>query len=94
MTTVRIEPNYKVTIPKNEREALGLKVGEEITITVHRSESLPTYTPTKRELAAIEKGREEMRKGQYYTLEQFREQLLGSPNKKARAKKPPSRTTA
>lgn len=75
MPTVRIEPNYKVTIPKDERDALGLKVGEEITITVHRPEALPTYTPTKRELAAIEKGRAEIRKGNFYTLDELRASL-------------------
>ena len=87
MPTVRIEPNYKVSIPKDTRDSLGLKVGDEVQITLRPAKAPATYTPTARERRAIEKGREEMKKGNYYTLDEFRIALLGSPYKKARTKK-------
>ena len=43
------------------REALRVYFGTE--------RSIPTYTPTKAELDAIRKGREEIRRGEYYTLD-------------------------
>ena len=97
MPTVRIEPDYKVTIPKAARASLGLKVGEEVeTLTSKDSitfRKAKTYTPTPRELAAIRKGRAEIRKGNYYTLDEFEHWLLGSDRQKARAKKSPARGT-
>ncbi|MBI3798799.1 MAG: AbrB/MazE/SpoVT family DNA-binding domain-containing protein [Deltaproteobacteria bacterium] len=97
MPSVRIEPNYKVTIPKDARASLGLKVGEEVeTLTSKDSitfRKAKTYTPTPRELAAIRKGREEIKKGNFYTLDEFETWLLGSNRQKARAKKSPAPTT-
>ena len=52
-----------------------------------------TYTPTPAELRAIEKGRAAMRRGQYYTLDEFRTHL-GDTGKKARTKKRPTRASA
>jgi Arc/MetJ-type ribon-helix-helix transcriptional regulator len=50
------------------------------------------YTPTKAELRAIEKAREEMGKGDYLTLDEFSKQLLGGAGQKARAKRTEART--
>jgi hypothetical protein len=64
---------------------LGLKVGEEVetithkdSITFRRAKPTNSYTPTKRELAAIEKGRAEIKKGNYYTLDELRTSLAGN----------------
>ena len=48
--------------------------------------ALPTYTPTARELRAIEKGRAEMRRGNYYTLNELDAFLERSRRSKRRAK--------
>jgi AbrB family looped-hinge helix DNA binding protein len=92
MPTTRIEPNYKVTIPKEARDSLGLEVGEEVetithkdSITFRRVKTVRSYTPTKRELAAIEKGRAEIRRGEYYTLDELRASLARH-HRKASAK--------
>ena len=52
-----------------------------------------TYTPTPAELRAIEKGRAAMRRGQYYTLDEFRTHL-GGTGTKARPKKRRARASA
>ena len=91
MPTVRIEPDYKVTIPKAARVSLGLKVGEEVeTLTDKDSitfRKAKTYTPTPRELTAIRKGREEIKKGNSYTLDELRASLE-RPHRPPRAKTP------
>ena len=91
MQTVKIEPHYKISIPKKARESLGLKIGDEVKITLRPAKAQTTYTPTARERRAIEKGREEIRKGNSYTLNEFRDWLLGSPRKEAGAKKSQAR---
>jgi predicted transcriptional regulator len=52
------------------REALRVYFG-----TAH---SLPTYTPTKAELEAIRKGRQGIRRGEYYTLDELHASLAGN----------------
>lgn len=42
-----------------------------------RVAKLPTYTPTQRELAAIRKGREQMRRGEFVTLDELFKNLEG-----------------
>lgn len=37
MTTVTVSPKYQVVIPKNIREAIGLKVGESLQIIQYGS---------------------------------------------------------
>ena len=50
------------------REALRLYFNPELAARIAR---LPVYTPTAAELRAIETGRAEMRRGEYYTLDEF-----------------------
>ncbi len=50
------------------------------------------YAPTKAELKAIKIGREQMKKGEYLTLDEFKQQLLGGARQKARAKRTKART--
>jgi Arc/MetJ-type ribon-helix-helix transcriptional regulator len=69
---------------------------EEVRKREHRSRSelvrealrtyLRTYTPTASELRAIEKGRAEMRRGQYYTLNELDSLLARSRRSKRRPK--------
>jgi predicted transcriptional regulator len=63
-----------------------------------RAAKLPVYTPTKRELREIRKGREEMRRGEYLTLDEFDNWLMGSSAPKAGREKSqtraPTRTRA
>lgn len=112
MPLTKVGPKYQVTIPKEAREALRIKVGDLVEATVEeqtvvlrpkvvldrapleRARSLPIYTPTRRELREIEQGREAMRRGKYYTLDEFSEWLLGRSGKKARPKRPPARPKA
>ena len=49
------------------------------------------YSPTPRELAAIQKGRAEIRRGEYYTLDELRASL-DSPHLKTRSKATRPRT--
>jgi predicted transcriptional regulator len=56
-----------------------------------RIEQVPAYRPSARELEEIKKGREEMRKGEYFTLDELRTRLLESPRKKVRTKKSSTR---
>ena len=51
------------------------------------------YTPTRDELRAIEQGRAAIRRGNYFTLKEFRA-YVGGESKKARAKKRPPRASA
>ena len=57
-------------------------------------EKVSVYLPTKRELEQIKKGREEVRRGAYFTLDEFRTRLLASPSQKVRRKKSSARAKA
>jgi len=100
MPTVRIEPNYKVTIPKAARAFLGLKIGEEVetmtskdSITFRKAKTARSYTPTPRELAAIRKGREEIRRGEYLSIDEFFKHLdVDSQHPPSRAKNSQARS--
>ena len=50
------------------REALRLYFNAELAARIAR---LPVYTPTKRELRELEKGRQERRRGEFLTLDEF-----------------------
>src|SRR5262245_54681923 len=52
------------------------------------------YPPTPRELRSIEKGRAAMRRGRYYSLDEFRAWLLRGARPKARAEKPAARPSS
>ena len=55
---------------------------------------LQAYKPTARELEEIKKGRNEMKRGEYFNLDEFRTWLLGRPRKKTSTKKPSARPKA
>jgi predicted transcriptional regulator len=52
-----------------------------------------TYAPTAAERRAIERGRAAIRRGHYYTLDEFRTHL-GHSGSKARTKRRPARASA
>jgi len=72
------------------REALRLYFSPELAARIAR---LPVYTPTKRELRDIEKGRAEIRRGEYLTPDEFFRGLVGRPQG-ARPKSRRTRTKA
>ena len=55
--------------------------------------TLPMYTPSSRELEAIKKGRAEIRRGEFSTLDDI-QLSVGSHPRKARAKKARSRRSS
>ena len=64
------------------REAMRLGFEPKLALRIAR---MPVYTPTARELRALEKGRAEMARGEYVTVnELFRD--FDRPRGKARAK--------
>lgn len=58
-----------------------------------RIRSLPVYTPTRREIREIKRGRAAMARGEYYTLNEFF-RALDRTRGKARRKGPGARSTA
>ncbi len=70
---------------KTEHRTRSELIREALRVYFARIQSLPVYTPTRRELRAIEQGREEMRRGQVLTLDELFRNLAG-PRGKARAK--------
>jgi hypothetical protein len=81
-------------VRRREHRTRSELIWEALRVYFDRLRAVPVYTPTRRELREIEKGREAMRRGEYYTLDEFREWLLGSPRKEARAKKLKARAKA
>jgi AbrB family looped-hinge helix DNA binding protein len=89
MPTVRIEPNYKVTIPKEARDSLRLKVGDVVEATISDKEVIlrrKASVATPSEVRELERARREHERGEYIPLEQYLH-ALGSTARKARAKK-------
>lgn len=72
-------------VRKAEHRTRSELVREALRVYFNRIQSLPVYTPTRRELREIEKGREEMRRGESLTLDELFRDLAG-PRGKARAK--------
>jgi len=81
-------------VRKAEHRTRSELVREALRAYFNARRILPTYTPTPEELRAIEKGRAAIRRGQHYTLDEFRAYLLGAAGKKAGAKKRPARASA
>jgi len=67
-------------IRKREQRTRSELIREALRVYFGAARTLPVYTPTARELRAIEQGRATLRRGEYYTLDEFRDWLLGSPN--------------
>jgi len=87
----RVRKTEQRTRSELVREALRLYFNPGLAARIAR---LPVYVPTKQELREIEKGRAAMRRGDYYTLDEFHTWLLGRPGPKARPKKRPARAQA
>lgn len=81
-------------VRKSEHRTRSELIREALRAYFNARRGFPTYTPTAAELREIEEGRTAMRRGQYYTLDEFRAWLLGSQGKKARAKKRSARASA
>ena len=81
-------------VRKTEHRTRSELVREALRAYFHARRTFPTYAPTAAELRAIEKGRALMRRGQYYTRDEFRAWLLGDTGKKAGAKKRSARASA
>ena len=86
MTTIA-KSQAELIVPANLQRRAGIKPGDKlkfrvaprmITITV---EPPSTYKPTKAELAAIRKGRAEIRRGESVTLQQLLNDLDTHPRK-------------
>src|SRR6266851_6595367 len=63
-------------VSKREHRTRSELVREALRVYFNRAldariASLPVYTPTPRELRAIEKGRAAMKRGEYYTLDEL-----------------------
>lgn len=48
-----------------------------------RANAPKEYAPTASEVKAIERGRKQMNKGEYFTLDEFKQQLVGDPRPKS-----------
>ncbi|MBI3589063.1 MAG: hypothetical protein HY093_01460 [Candidatus Liptonbacteria bacterium] len=78
-----------ITIPKEidknkELVAIPRKAYEEFLVWQEKIGSIKTYTPTKAEIKAIEKSREEFRKGNYITWEALKNELANSRRSKSK----------
>lgn len=74
------------TVRKKEHRTRSELVREALRVYFGKR-ALPVYTPTPRELAAIRKGREEIRRGEYFTVDELFQHLnVDSHRTKERAK--------
>lgn len=72
-------------VRKTENRTRSELVREALRVYFNRARNLPVYVPTRRELDELEKGRQEMRRGEFLTVDElFRH--LESPRPKARSK--------
>ena len=72
---------------KREHRTRSELVREALRVYFGVARTLPVYTPTARELREIEKGRGEMRRGEYLTLDEFFSHLdVDSRRQQARSK--------
>jgi Arc/MetJ-type ribon-helix-helix transcriptional regulator len=61
-------------VRRAEQRTMSELVREALRVYCHMT-TLPTYTPTQRELRAIEAGRAAFRRGDYVTLNQYLDEL-------------------
>ena len=80
-------------VRKAEHRTQSELVREALRVYFNRVRNLPVYVPTQRELRELEKGRQEMRRGEFLTLDEFFRHLE-SPSPKARPKGRRSRSAA
>ena len=80
-------------VRKAEHRTQSELVREALRVYFNRVRSLPVYVPTKRELRELEKGRQEMRRGESLTPDEFFRHL-DRPAPKARPKGRRARATA
>ena len=59
-----------------------------------RARGRPEYAPTTAEQRAFERGRTAIRRGDYYTLDEFRTFLLGSSGQEARSQERKARSSS
>jgi len=82
MATVTVN---KTKIDKDkELVAVPRKAYEEFLVWQEKIGSMKTYTPTKAEIKAIEKSREEFRKGNYVTWKTLKNELANSRHSKSK----------
>jgi predicted transcriptional regulator len=79
-------------VSKREHRTRSELVREALRVYFARVSALPVYTPTAAEVRAMEKGRAEIRRGHYYTLDELR-RSLDTPHRGTRAKGARARTT-
>ena len=72
-------------VSKREHRTRSELVREALRVYFERSRALPVYTPTAAERRAMEKGRAEILRGNYYTLDELR-RSLDTLDRGARAK--------
>lgn len=80
-------------VRKAEHRTRSELIREAIRVYLSARRTFPTYTPTPRELREINKGRAEIRRGEYSTLDELRTELAG-PRRKVRAEAPRPRASA
>lgn len=81
-------------LAEKEGRTMNELASEALRVYFDKIRTFPVYTPTTRELRAIEKGREEMKRGEYLTLDELFHHLdVDSNNKKARSKSSHARST-
>ena len=80
-------------VRKAEHRTQSELVREALRVYFNRIRNLPVYVPTQRERRELEKGRQEMRRGEFLILDDFFRHLE-SPSPKARPKGRRSRSAA
>jgi len=68
-------------VRKTEHRTRSELIREALRVYMSRARSFPVYTPTRRELQEIEKGRAEMRRGESYTIDELFNGLAGQRRK-------------
>lgn len=72
-------------VRKQEHRTRSELIREALRVYFSRIHALPVYTPTQRELREIEKGRAEMARGEYLTVNELFPNVV-RPRKQTRAK--------